>query len=74
MPYKSEAQRRYFHANKEELEKQGVDVGQWDRESKGKKLPEKAAREKNERGDSKKRKRQKNSSQIKIYASRARRK
>ncbi len=41
MPYKSEAQRRYFHANKKALEKQGVDVEEWDKESKGLKLPEK---------------------------------
>lgn len=40
MPYASDAQRRYFHANKEELEAQGVDVDEWDRASKGKKLPE----------------------------------
>ena len=26
MPFKSEAQRRYFEANKAKLEKQGVDV------------------------------------------------
>ena len=26
MPFKSEAQRRYFEANKSKLEKQGVDV------------------------------------------------
>ena len=43
MPYKSEAQRKYFHANKKKLEKQGVDVNEWDRESKGLKLPKKAA-------------------------------
>ena len=41
MPYKSEAQRKYFHANKKKLEKQGVNVEEWDRESKGMKLPKK---------------------------------
>lgn len=41
MPYVSEAQRGYFHAHKAELESQGVDVGEWDRASKGKKLPKK---------------------------------
>ena len=41
MPYKSEAQRKYFHANKKKLEKQGVDVEEWDKGSKGKKLPKK---------------------------------
>ena len=40
MPYKSEAQRRYFHANQDKLQKQGVDVHEWDEASKGKKLPE----------------------------------
>lgn len=41
MPYKSLAQAGYFHAHKAELEKQGVDVDEWDAASKGKKLPEK---------------------------------
>ena len=39
MPYKSEKQRAYFHANKAKLEAQGVDVEEWDAASKGKKLP-----------------------------------
>lgn len=42
MPYKSEAQRKYFHAHRAELERQGVDVDEWDRASKGKHLPNKA--------------------------------
>jgi hypothetical protein len=42
MPYKSEAQRKFFHANKKKLEKQGVNVEEWDKESKGLKLPGKA--------------------------------
>jgi len=42
MPYKSEARRKFFHANKKKLEKQGVDVKEWDRESKGMKLPKNA--------------------------------
>jgi len=33
MPYKSEAQRKFFHANKKKLEKQGVDVNEWDEEN-----------------------------------------
>ena len=37
MPFKSEAQRRYF-----ELEKQGVNVKEWEQSSKGLKLPERA--------------------------------
>lgn len=40
MPYKSDAQRRYFHANEAKLKSQGVDVHEWDEASKGKKLPE----------------------------------
>ena len=40
MPYKSDAQRRYFHANQDELERQGVNVSEWDRASKGKAIPE----------------------------------
>ena len=41
MPYKSEAQRKFFHANKKKLEKEGVNVKEWDKESKGLKLPNK---------------------------------
>lgn len=40
MPYVSTAQRGYFHAHKAELERQGVNVGEWDKASKGKSLPE----------------------------------
>jgi len=40
MPYKSQAQEAFFHIHKKELEKQGVDVHEWDEASKGKKLPE----------------------------------
>lgn len=39
MPFKSEAQRRYFNANRKELEAQGVDVDEWNNSSRGKKLP-----------------------------------
>lgn len=39
MPYRSKAQERYFNANKAKLEKQGVDVDEWNKASKGKKLP-----------------------------------
>jgi hypothetical protein len=41
MPYKSQAQRKFFHANKEQLQKQGVNLKEWDKMSKGKKLPKK---------------------------------
>jgi hypothetical protein len=42
MPYASDAQRRYFNANKAELAAQGVDVDEWNASSRGKKLPERA--------------------------------
>ncbi len=40
MPYRSRAQAAYFHIHKKELEDQGVDVSEWDRATKGKKLRE----------------------------------
>jgi hypothetical protein len=43
MPFKSEAQRRYFEANKAKLEKQGVDVKEWEQSSRGLKLPQRVA-------------------------------
>ena len=46
MPYASEAQRRFFHANKAKLEKQGVNVSEWDAASKGKSLPERKTKKK----------------------------
>jgi len=39
MPFKSKAQAAYFNANKGKLEKQGVDVDEWNAASKGMKLP-----------------------------------
>jgi hypothetical protein len=42
MPFKSKAQARYFYANKDKLERQGVDVKEWSRETDFSKLPEKA--------------------------------
>ena len=42
MPYKSQAQEKFFNANKAKLEKQGVNVSEWNAASKGKKLPKKA--------------------------------
>ena len=49
MPFKSEAQRRYFEANKAKLTKQGVNVKEWEESSKGLKLPERAPKTKNKR-------------------------
>lgn len=43
-PYKSLAQERYFNANKKRLEKQGVDVDEFNKASKGMKLPKKATK------------------------------
>ncbi len=42
MPYRSEAQRKYFNANRKKLSEQGVDVDHWNKTSKGKKLPERS--------------------------------
>jgi hypothetical protein len=42
MPYKSDAQRKYFNANRDKLEAEGVDVNEWNQSSKGKKLPARA--------------------------------
>jgi len=44
MPYKSKAQEAYFNIHKNELEKQGVNVDEWNQASKGKKLPEKVSK------------------------------
>jgi hypothetical protein len=39
MPFVSQAQERYFNANRAALEKEGVDVDEWNKASKGKDLP-----------------------------------
>jgi hypothetical protein len=44
MPYKSKAQEAYFNIHKKELEKQGVNVNEWNKASKGVKLPEKVSK------------------------------
>ena len=44
MPYKSKAQEAYFNIHKKELEKQGVNVNEWNQASKGMKLPEKVSK------------------------------
>lgn len=41
MPYVSQAQEKYFNANKKQLESKGVNVSEWNKASKGKKLPAK---------------------------------
>jgi hypothetical protein len=40
MPYVSKKQEAYFNANRGKLEKQGVNVDEWNAASKGKSLPE----------------------------------
>jgi hypothetical protein len=49
MPYKSEAQRKYFNVHKQQLEKEGVNVAEWNKESKGMKLPGKIIEAKNKK-------------------------
>jgi hypothetical protein len=49
MPYRSQAQRKYFHANRKKLEAQGVNISEWDTASKGKKLPKRAKKPKKKR-------------------------
>ena len=44
MPYKSKAQEAYFNINRKELEKQGVNVAEWNKASKGKKPPQKVSK------------------------------
>lgn len=41
--YKSQAQAAYFNIHKKELEKQGVNVNEWNEASKGMKLPKKVS-------------------------------
>jgi hypothetical protein len=44
MPYKSDAQRKFFNVNRAAMMKQGVNVDEWNKASKGLKLPERAKR------------------------------
>ena len=46
MPYKSKAQAAYFHIHRRELEAQGVNVNEWDKATKGKKLPKRVRKSK----------------------------
>jgi hypothetical protein len=46
MPFKSEAQRLYFEATKAKLEKQGVDVKEWEQSSKGLRFPDRSTKTK----------------------------
>jgi len=40
MPYSSDAQRKFFNANKAAMMAKGVDVNEWNAASKGMNLPE----------------------------------
>lgn len=42
MPYKSLAQEKYFNKNRKKLEAQGINVEEWNKASKGLKLPKRA--------------------------------
>lgn len=42
MPFVSQAQRGYFNANRAKLERQGVNVDEWNQASKGMSLPKRA--------------------------------
>jgi hypothetical protein len=42
MPYKSVAQEKYFNVNRARLQREGVNVSEWNEASKGKKLPARA--------------------------------
>jgi len=44
MPYKSKAQEAYFNIHRKELESQGVNVEEWNKASKGMKLPKKVGK------------------------------
>jgi hypothetical protein len=44
VPYKSLAQERYFNVNRAKMERQGVDVDEWNQASKGKKLPKRVGK------------------------------
>ena len=46
MPFKSIQQERYFNANRAKMERNGVNVDEWNAASKGKTLPKRAAKPK----------------------------
>lgn len=49
-PFVSEAQRKFFNMNRGRLESQGVNVDEWNKKSKGKKLPEHIGNKKHKKG------------------------
>ena len=53
MPFKSRAQQRYFLAHRKELEKQGVSVDEWQRETGDKRLPERLGKTRDQKSKDK---------------------
>lgn len=53
MPFKSLAQQRYFLANKEKLEAQGVNVSEWQKATGDKRLPERLGKTKKQKDSEK---------------------
>jgi hypothetical protein len=45
MPFKSQKQEKFFNANKAKMKKKGVNVDEWNKASKGLKLPKTAPKE-----------------------------
>ncbi len=46
MPFKSDAQRKFFNANRKKLEAQGVNVDEYNKASEGMKLPARVKKKK----------------------------
>ena len=46
MPYRSQKQEAFFNANRKKLEKQGINVSEWNSASKGLKLQKKSPKKK----------------------------
>lgn len=46
MPYVSQAQEKFFNVNRKKLEAKGVNVDEWNKSSKGKKLPKRVKKSK----------------------------
>ena len=46
MPYKSQAQEKFFNAHRSQMKAKGVNVDEWNASSKGKKLPKRVTKKK----------------------------
>lgn len=49
MPFVSQAQAGYFHTHRKRLQREGVDVDEWDAATKGKSLPRRVSPKKPEK-------------------------